>query len=446
MNSIGYAGPMNTSRINKNTRPTAVRWRILAILALASFISYVLRTNLSFAAPEMMADLGLSEIQWGYILAAFTAGYAIFQFPGGILGDRFGPRRVITAIAVMWAILTFVTALVPGQNSASTIVIVASLFLARFLVGVTHAPIFPVMNAAIARWFPPGGWALPLGLASTGLTLGGAAAALAVPLVIAQFGWRIAFMCLAPLGLLAAVLWWWYSRDEPADHPSINQQELDLILAGREEPEESGPVEDGGQPDWLRVLKNRDVLMLMLSYSSMNFVFYIVFNWFFYYLVEVRDFSATDAGFVASAQWIAGAAGAAMGGWLCDKLCKHLGLRWGCRWPVIIGMAASAALLLVGAFHSSQLVAVSALVMCFFFNQLNEGPYWASSVAVGGKHAGAAGGVMNTGANVMGVINAILVPFFAHAFGWTFAIASGAIFALLGIVFMLLVRADQSMD
>jgi len=438
---------MKTSQAQTGSRPTFIRWKILAILALASFISYVLRTNLSFAAPEMMSDLGLSEIEWGWVLAAFTAGYAIFQFPGGILGDRFGPRRVISAIAVLWAVLTVATSLVPGRESASTLLIIASLFLVRFLIGAVHAPIFPVMNASIARWFPPGGWALPLGLASTGLTLGGAAAAIALPLVITQFGWRVAFLGLAPLGLLTAVLWWWYSRDNPADHAGINQAEIDLIKSGRETPGE--PDEADKEPDrsdWLRVLKNRDVLFLMLSYSSMNFVFYIVFNWFFYYLVEVREFSATDAGFVASAQWMAGAAGAALGGWLCDRMCGRLGLRWGCRWPVIIGMTLSAVLLLVGALHPAPFIAVSAMVLLFFFNQLNEGPYWATSVAVGGKHAGAAGGVMNTGANVMGVVNALLVPFFANAFGWTFAIASGAMFALIGVVFMLLVRADRAIE
>ncbi|MBT8060243.1 MAG: MFS transporter, partial [Gammaproteobacteria bacterium] len=401
------------------SKATAIRWRILLILALASFVSYVLRTNLSFAAPEMMADLGLSEIQWGYVLAAFTAGYAIFQFPGGVLGDRFGPRRVLTVIAVGWALLTLVTALVPGREAFSTTLIIAALFGVRFLVGAVHAPIFPVMNASIVRWFPVGGWALPLGLASTGLTLGGAAAAIAVPLVIAGFGWRIAFLALAPLGLLIAVAWWWYSRDEPADHPAVNTAELELIR-GRQR---VGDTVESDEPlAWLRVLKNRDVLMLMLSYSSMNFVFYIVFNWFFYYLVEVREFAATDAGFISSAQWIAGAAGAALGGWLCDRLCGRLGLRWGCRWPVIVGMAASAALLLVGAFHGTPAVAVTALVLCFFFNQLNEGPYWATSVAVGGRHAGAAGGVMNTGANVMGIVNALLVPLLAARLGWTAAI------------------------
>jgi ACS family glucarate transporter-like MFS transporter len=419
----------------------------LAILALASFVSYVLRTNLSFAAPEMMQDLGLSEVEWGWVLAAFTAGYALFQIPGGVLGDRFGPRRVLTLIAVTWAVLTFATSLVPGQETASHFLVIASLFLVRFLVGATHAPIFPVMNASIVRWFPKGGWALPLGLSSTALTLGGAAAAVTLPMVIGEFGWRTTFICLAPSGLLTAAIWWWYSRDNPASHDAVNQAEVDLINAGRDGFDESAKEEeDGSQVSWFEILKNRDVLFLTLSYSSMNFVFYIVFNWFFYYLVEVREFSATDAGFVASAQWVAGAAGAALGGWLCDRLCRRMGLRWGCRWPIIIGMSVSAILLLVGALHPTPAIAVSAMVLLFFFNQLNEGPYWASSVAVGGRHAGAAGGVMNTGANIMGVINALLVPFLAQVFGWTGAIASGAIFALLGIVFMLLVRADRAIE
>jgi ACS family glucarate transporter-like MFS transporter len=436
--------------VNKaSAGPTAVRWRILGILVLASFISYVLRTNLSFAAPFMIEDLGLSEIQWGWVLAAFTAGYAVFQFPGGLIGDRLGPRRVLTAIAVMWAILTALTSLVPGGASTGSdsklVLVIGSLMLVRFAVGAFHAPVFPVMNASIVRWFPVGGWALPHGLSSTGLTLGGAAAAVLLPIVIMQVGWRTTFMLIAPLGLLTAILWWWYARDDPSDHPASNQAEIDLIRAGRELPDEQPGPEAEAEPDWLRVLKNRDVLLLMLSYTSMNFVFYIVFNWFFYYLVEVRQFSATDAGFISSAQWMAGSAGAAAGGWLCDRLCRGLGLRWGCRWPVIIGMSVSGILLLVGAFHPAPAVAVSALVLCFFFNQLNEGPYWATSVAVGGRHAGAAGGVMNTGANLMGIVNALLVPTIAQTFGWTIAIASGAVFALAGIGFMLGVRADRTM-
>lgn len=433
--------------MNFATRPSTVRLRILSILVLMSFIAYVLRTNLSFAAPDMMADLGLSEMQWGYVMAAFTAGYTIFQFPGGVLGDRLGPRRMLTAIAVMWAILTAATSFVPGRDGFSVTLVIAALIGVRFLVGATHAPTFPVVNASVVRWFPPGGWALPLGLSSTGLTLGGAAGAIVVPLMVAEYGWRPAFLIISPLGLLIAVMWWRYARDDPREHPGVNQAEAEFIEAGRGDlqAEIDAEAARGGdsKPAWLKVLKNRDVLLLTLSYSSMNFVFYIVFSWFFYYLVEVRGFSATDAGLIASAQWIAGAIGATLGGWLCDRMCRSFGLRWGCRWPVIIGMGGSAVLILVGAMHPSPVIAVSALVLLFFFNQLNEGPYWASSIAIGGRQAGAAGGVMNTGANAMGVINALLVPWLGMTFGWTVAIASAALFALVGLGFMLLVRADR---
>jgi ACS family glucarate transporter-like MFS transporter len=425
-------------------KASTVRLRILAILIAMSFIAYVLRTNLSFAAPEMMADLGLSEIQWGWVMAAFTAGYTIFQFPGGVLGDRLGPRRVLTALVILWVLLTAVTSLVPASSASSAALVIGSLMLVRFLVGVTHAPVFPVINTSVVRWFPPGRWALPQGLSSTGLTLGGAAGAIVVPLLVAELGWRPAFLIIAPLGLVVAWLWWWYARDNPRDHPGVNAAEAEYIEAGRE-PLALRDAAGGSQveqPVWLKVLKNRDVLLLTLSYSAMNYVFYIIFNWFFYYLVEVREFSATDAGFVTSAQWIAGAAGATLGGWLCDRMCGKLGLRWGCRWPIIFGMGISVLLLLVGAFHPSAWIAVTAMVLLFFFNQLNEGPYWAASIAIGGRHAGAAGGVMNTGANAMGVVNALLVPWLAMGFGWTVAIASAAVFALIGIGLMLLVRAD----
>lgn len=420
-------------------KATSIRWRVLGILVFAAFVSYLLRSNISIAAPAMIADLGLTEIQWGWILAAFTAGYAVFQFPGGILGDRFGPRRMLAAIAVLWSILTIVTSLVPGQETASTGPIIVTLILVRFLVGVVHAPIFPVMNVSIMRWFPVGGWALPTGLSSTGLTLGFAASASVLAWIISQYGWRFSFLILSPFGFLMAVLWWWYARDWPEEHPAINQLEVDLIRGNRS----FAKNDEDASPAWRRLLKNRNMILLVLSYFCMNFVFYEVFNWFFYYLVEVRQYSVQEAGMVTSSQWIAGAAGAALGGWVCDKLCKRLGLRWGCRWPVIVGMVASALLLTVGAVHSSPIVAVVALALCFFFNQLTDGAYWATSIAIGGIHAGAAGGILNTGGNISGVCNAILVPLLAHTFGWTFAIASGAIFALIGAGLMLLVRADR---
>jgi ACS family glucarate transporter-like MFS transporter len=390
----------------------------------------------------MMLDLELDAIQFGWVLAAFTAGYAAFQFPGGIFGDSIGPRKALTIIAVLWGVSTLLTVITPGPDMASVGVVISSLLLIRFLVGAAHAPIFPVLTSSVSRWFPAGGWALPQGLSSTALTLGAAASAPLMPWLIAEFGWRISFLVIAPLGFLVALVWWWYARDYPHEHRSVNDDEAALITRDHPEPVADLPP----PPGWLRVLRNRDVLLLMLSYSCMNFVFYEVFNWFYYYLVEVRDFDAQTAGYINSSQWIAGAAGAALGGWLCDRMCRTIGMRWGCRWPIIIGMVVSGLLLIVGAYHQNALIAVTLLGLCFFFNQMTEGTYWAASIAIGGQFAGSAGGVLNTGANVIGIFNALLVPWFAQTFGWTIAIASGAGFAFLGAMLLLFVHADRPLD
>lgn len=429
-------------------RPTFVRWRILALLGALSFSSYLLRGNLSIAAPSMMADLRLTEIQWGWVMSAFPLGYALFQFPGGVWGGRVGPRRAMMLIAVAWGALIALTSTIPSGNIASIALILTCLMTIQFFVGIAHAPVFPVVAASIERWFPVGGWAFPNGLTSSGLTIGLAVTASALPWLIGAYGWRLSFILLAPCGLAIAALWWWYARDRPSQHRSANAAEVALISAGRDPAElvEGVRHESTTQPAWLRVLKNRDALLVTLSYACMNFVFYVVFSWGFYYLVKVRGFSEQDAGFLTSAQWLGAGIGAALGGWACDRLCRRLGLRWGCRWAIVAGLLGSGALLLGVAFHPRADVAAVLLGLCFFFNQSTEGPYWATATAIGGRHAGAAGGLLNTGANLMGFVNALLLAMVASTLGWTVAIAIGAVFALIGAGLILLVRADCQVD
>ena len=422
---------------------THVRWVILALIFSASFVAYVLRTNMSIAGENIMADLGLSRIQLGMVLSAFAWGYAIFQFPGGIFGDIVGGRRALTAIAVLWGILTLVTGLVPGTTLASTTFILTTLIGLRFLVGVVQAPLFPVAcGGTIERWFPVSGWAFPNGLTSTGLTLGAAATAPLIAWLMETLGWRESFILTAPLAFLIAGVWWWYARDNPADHPRVSQHELDLINADRPPPEQA--VED--RTAWKRVIKNRDILLLTASYFCMNYVFYIFFNWFFIYLVDVREFGILEGGFYAAAPWMVGGVAASVGGLWCDRLCKRVGPRWGCRVPGIVGLSLVAGLLFLGATADNPYLAVALLSLSFGCTQLTEGAYWAATISVAGKHASAAAGVLNTGGNVVGGIGALLVPITAEAFGWVPALATGSVFAIIGVALWLFVRADKSMD
>ncbi len=419
---------------------THVRWVILALLFMVSFVAYVLRTNMSIAGENMMADLGLSKIQLGMVLSAFAWGYAIFQFPGGIFGDIVGSRRALSFIAVLWGILTLATGLVPGTTVASTTFILTTLIGLRFLMGVVQAPLFPVFGGGtIGTWFPVSGWAFPNGLTSTGLTLGAAATAPLVAWLMETLGWRESFILTAPLAFLIAGVWWWYARDNPADHPRVGKQELDLINADRPSPEQA--IED--KTAWKRVLKNRDILLLTASYFCMNYVFYIFFNWFFIYLVDVRKFEILEGGYFAAAPWMVGAVAASVGGLWCDRLCKRIGPRWGCRIPGIVGLSLVAGLLFLGATATNPYLAVVFLSLSFGCTQLTEGAYWAAAIFVSGKHASAATGVMNTGGNVVGGIGALLVPITAEAFGWVPALATGSVFAMIGVGLWLFVRADK---
>jgi ACS family glucarate transporter-like MFS transporter len=427
---------------SSDQKRTHVRWVILALLFVMSFVAYVLRTNMSIAGENIMADLGLSKIQLGMVLSAFAWGYAIFQFPGGVFGDVLGSRRTLSIIAVVWGILTLMTGLVPGTALASTTFILGTLIALRFLFGVAQAPLFPVFGGGtIGTWFPVSGWAFPNGLTSTGLTLGAAVTAPLVAWLMEKLGWRESFLLTAPMAFVIAGAWWWYARDDPADHPRVSKHELDLINADRPLPEQDAENKTG----WKRVLKNRDIVLLTASYFCSNYVFYIFFNWFFIYLVDVRHFEILEGGFYAAAPWLVGAVAASVGGLWCDRLCKRIGPRWGYRIPGIVGLSLVAGLLFLGATAKNPYLAVVLLSLSFGCTQLTEGAYWAAAISVSGKHASAAAGVLNTGGNVVGGIGALLVPITAKTFGWVPALATGSVFALIGVGLWLFVRADRPM-
>jgi ACS family glucarate transporter-like MFS transporter len=418
-----------------------IRWIVLAVIIFASFVAYILRTNLSIVSETMMHDLGMNEYQLGMVFSAFAAGYALFQFPGGIFGDKLGPRRAITIIAIAWSLLTVVTAFIPGTGVWSVGTIVAALVITRFLVGVSHAPFFPVtIGGTIERWFPVKQWGLPNGLSSTGLTLGAAMTAPLIVWLMGSFGWRGALLITAPTGLLVALTYYWFVTDEPAAHPRITPEELDFIRSDR--PPADAPLEKGS---WKLALKDRNVLLIAASYFCMNYVFYLFFNWFYFYLVDVRGFSPSDAGLFSAAQWILGAVGATVGGFGCDVLVRRLGIRRGTRYQVMIALILSGVFLYVGAMSESVVVTVVMLCCSFGFTQLTEAPMWVGTMGVAGRHSQVATGVLNTGGNIPGVIGGVMVPFIANWLGWPAAIASGSIFALIGALLWLFIRADESM-
>ncbi len=421
-------------------RTTSVRWRILFLLFCAGFVAFVLRTNMSIAGKSLMADLGLSQMQLGLVLAAFAWGYAIFQLPGGVLGDRMGARRAMTLLLVLWGILNLLIAAVPRASVASPTVILGSLIGLRFLMGVAQAPLYPVTGGGTTcNWFPMGGWAFPTGLQNAGLTLGSAATGPLIAWLMERAGWRQSFVLTAPMAFILAGVWWWYVRDSPADHAAVNPRELALIDAGR--PSARGPSQEPGI--WKVVLKDRNMRLLTASYFCSNYVFYFFFNWLFIYLVDSRGFKILQGGVYAAAPWLTGTVTAVLGGLVCDWLTRRSGIRPATR---VIGIACgigAAIFVAAAALATDARVAVILLSLCLGFQQFSDAAYWAATISVSERHASTACGLLNTGGNVVGGVGALLVPFTVKTLGWVAALATGSLFALGAAVLWIWIRADR---
>jgi MFS transporter, ACS family, glucarate transporter len=416
---------------------TGVRWRVLWLMIIGSLVAYVLRLNVSIAGEAMIRELLLTPVQFGLILSAFAWGYGIFQVPGGLFGEWLGPRRALALAITAWGLITLGTALLPPAAAGATMIVGLAMVL-RFLMGAAQAPIFPVTSGCSVRaWFPVSGWPMPNAWMAVGATIGGVIAGPFVAWLVIQVGWRGSFLVVSPLAFVGAALWWSYTRDDPAAHPHVNEAELALIRAER-----PPPVLDGAGA-WTAVLVQRDVLLLTASYFCTNYVFYLFFNWFFFYLTEVRQFSAQASGWFTGLQWGIGAVAALAGGMICERLIRRWGVLAGTRATAVAGLACCAALLVAGA--AAGHVALAVLLLCLSFGcvMLVDTAYWVAAMVAGGRHAAAATGLMNTGGNVVGALGAVTVPLIAGVFGWFAAVASGAVFALLGAGLWLLVRLPE---
>ncbi len=395
---------------------------------------------MSIAGESMMRELGMSQVQLGMVLAAFSWGYALFQIPGGLWGDVVGPRRTLTWIAIGAGIANLAIGFVPGPGFAGLGLVLICLVGLRFLMGVIQAPVFPVYAGAVRNWFPVNSWALPNALGSSGLTLGAAATAPLIAWLASSFGWRQSFILTAPLGFFLALLWWWYGRDFPSEHPAISPEEIELIRSGRMAP----ALEEPGV--WRHVLRDRNVILLTLSYFAMNYVFWMFFNWFFVYLVQVRGFTSLESGFLATLPWLVGAVGATVGGFWCDAVSRSRGIRVGCRQPALVSLPLVAALLWAGAAADNAYLAVGLLALCFGGTQVTEGAYWSALTSVAGRHTTAASGVMNTGGTVVGGFAALTVPIIADQFGWVASLSTGSLMAVVATVLWLYIRPDEPME
>lgn len=418
--------------------PTRTRWKILALLTLISVITYVDRVNISVTARQMMPAFGLTQVQMGYVFSAFVLGYALFQIPGGWLGDRWGSRRVLAGAVIWWSIFTALTAIAGTLPTAQWLGILGSVILIRFLIGVGEAAALPNFNRTVADWFPAGERGLGMGISIGGIGIGSALTPPIVAWMMVNFGWQSAFYASGLAGVVIALLWAWYARNRPEDHPSVNLGELALIRRTTPSPP-SEPV------PWRAFARTPTVWWLILSYTGLGYIAYVYMSWFFLYLVNERGFGILRGAFFASGPFIAITVLCPMGGWVTDRLAASIGVNAGRSRVGCAGMLLSGLCIIVGSQAAEPYTAIGLLSLGAGFLYFTVGAFWAGTIDLAPRHAGTLSGIMNTGANVGGTISPTLTPWLAEQYGWNLSLGVAAGIGVMGGLLWLLVKTGDGL-
>jgi len=414
-----------------------VRWRIFAFLFGFAFIAYFQQKGLTVAAERMMPELGISQVQVGWLEWAFVLGYAAFQFPGGVIGQRLGARVTFTLIGVIAFLATVFTPLAPRLLQGGALI--AMLFGLQLLMGVAQAGIFPVGSGVMEAWFRPEKWAIIQGVQTMGMQFAAAATPPIVAYLMNSVGWQRALFWPALPAVLVIALWAWYGRNTPREHPSVTAAEL-AELDSR--PEEQAPT----ALSWRRIMKvlgNRSIILLTCSYVCMNYVFYLIGNWCFLYLVQERHFNILESGWLAMIPPLAAGMGGGIGGKLVAVLCDRFGSRWGFRLLPMLALPTSGMLILIAVNLNNPYAAVIALALAYAVLELNEGAFWGATMFVARSDTMSATGVLNTGGNVGGLIGIPIVAYLSGGGHWTAAFVIGTVFAVLGALMWLGIDADK---
>jgi sugar phosphate permease len=412
-----------------------VRWRIFSFLFGFGFLAYIQQKTITVAAAHMMPDLGLSQLEIGYIEQAFVIGYALFQMPG-VLGQRLGARLTFVIIGLLAFVATIATPIAPEFLSGTALFV--ALCVAQFVLGLSQGAIFPVSAGVFEGWFPEKRWAFVQGLQTMGLNFGLVVTPPLIELLTLRFGWRQALIwsSLPTLGFIA--LWAWYGRNTPREHPSMTEQEL-AEIGSQPQAHSSINFRQIG-----KLIADRNVLLLFFSYMCMNYTFYLLSNWVFLYLVQDRHFSSLDGSFLAMVPPLGAAVGAGLGGVAAGLLTQRLGNRWGLRVVPLFAMTSTAVLLLLAVNASSAYLALTALTLCFLAVELTEASFWAAGMTVGRGDSMAVCGFMNTGGNLGGIIGIPIVAYFSGLHAWHTAFFIGAGFAVVSAASWLGVRVHAS--
>jgi MFS transporter, ACS family, glucarate transporter len=403
--------------------PTSVRKTIVRLGVSLAFLAFVDRACISQAAPDIMRDLHLTKLQMGYVFSAFGLTYAALELPSGWLCDRIGARKVLTRVVLCWSALTAATGL------ASSF---ASMFVIRLLFGAGESGCFPSLAKIFSVWLPARERAVAEGWKAAMGRWGGAFAPYLVISLYAFVGWRQTFTVFGAVGLIWCAIFFWFYRDQPREHPGVNQAEIELI-----EESDSRPAYQTTLSPLRAFARSRSAWALCLQWFCHNYGFYFYLTWLPIYLQQARGLNIKTSAILAGMPLLFAGFGTLAGGFVAPKLSRAIGTERARRAVAYISYGSAAFLLLVFTFIKNPTAAIVVMSFSSFAVEISTPVTWITAVDLGGGSVGTLTGAMNSlgqvGASVAPAVIGYVLTVSRNNWTLTFYL-SAAIYAL-GIAF-----------
>lgn len=401
-------------------KPTRTRYWVILFSITLAILAYIDRAAMGMAAPFVREDIGLSAVEMGYVFSAFALAYALFEIPGGWMGDWLGPKRVLIRIVLWWSAFTALTG--RAWNLTSMVVI-------RFLFGAGEAGCFPNLAKAMTIWLPQAERVRAQGIMWTFARWGGAFTPPLMLYVITQLSWRWAFLLFGGLGLVWCACFAVLFKDNPRDHKGVNAAELALL-------EGSDKIASGhANVPWGRLVTSPTVWMLWIQYFLISYPFYFYLTWLPTYLIEGLHMDKQQASVYAMFPLLFAGAGSLFSGMISAHVAKRLGsVSLARRGLGMVGFFTAGIFILLHIQIKEAWLAMLVMGFATFFHDITTPGAWGACMDVGGKFAGTLSGSMNMMGNFGSLASPIAMGYILKYTGnnWTWCLYSVAAAYLLG--------------
>jgi ACS family hexuronate transporter-like MFS transporter len=281
------------------------RWTICALLFFATTINYIDRQVLGILAPDLQREIGWNEIDYGNIVMAFQAAYALGMVVIGRLLDKFGTKLGFTIAITVWSIAAM------GHALARS---VFGFALARFSLGLGESANFPASIKTVAEWFPKKERALATGIFNAGSNVGAIVAPMAVPWIALTYGWQMAFIATGAIGFFW-IIFWVVLYEKPEQQRRLKQEELNYIQSDPPDPQVKIP--------WMSLLKHRQVWAFAIAKFMTDPIWWFYLYWVPKYLNSNYGLTLNTIGPPLIIIYLMADVGSVGGGWLSSSLIKR---------------------------------------------------------------------------------------------------------------------------